>query len=282
MISTNPPEAATSVWGTELLDLPAYLDRIGRPAPAAPTAETLRLLHRAHVEAVPFENIDVFLGRELRLDPAGLQAKMRPGRGGYCYEQNLLFGAVLERLGHRVERQLARVRIGADRVRPRTHAMLVVHADGGRWLADVGFGAEGLLEPLPLVGGATVTVGARTWDLTHHDGDWVLRAVRPDGPVDLYTFREERHHPADFQMANHYTATSSRSPFLGALVAQRSGPRVRHTLRDLRLTEATPDGTAERDIAPGELAGVLRETFGIVPDAEDERAIIARLAAAPA
>ncbi|MBN6055703.1 arylamine N-acetyltransferase, partial [Nonomuraea sp. RK-328] len=108
-------------WDIEKLDLDAYLTRIGRGAPRTPSAETLRSLHRAHVTSIPFENLDVVLGRGARIDLESLQHKLvGRRRGGYCHEHNLLFAAALERLGFRVTRHLARIRLGRLHL-PRTH-----------------------------------------------------------------------------------------------------------------------------------------------------------------
>ncbi|NUW38926.1 arylamine N-acetyltransferase [Nonomuraea rhodomycinica] len=154
--------------------------RIARRAAAgprrAPSAETLRAVHRAHVTAIPFENLDVVLGRGAPIDLESLQDKLvGRRRGGYCHEHNLLFAAALERLGFRVTRHLARIRLGRLHL-PRTHATLTVETEeGGRWLADVGFGGEGLVEPLPFPDGAAARLGGWEWRLGR-DGDfWVLR-----------------------------------------------------------------------------------------------------------
>src|SRR5438093_5316594 len=101
--------------------------RIEYAGSLAPSRQTLDALHLAHATHIPFENLDVLLGRPIRLDLDGLQAKLVRGRrGGYCFEQNLLFAAVLERLGFRVTRLAARVRYGTTRLLPRTHMLMKV------------------------------------------------------------------------------------------------------------------------------------------------------------
>jgi len=118
-------------WDIAVLDLPAYLARIGiAPGTALPVSrETLRLLHRAHVQHIPFENLDVRLGRGIAVELAAVQDKLvRDRRGGYCFEHNQLFAAVLERLGFRVTRLIGRVGDDLDPVaarrRPRSHLVL--------------------------------------------------------------------------------------------------------------------------------------------------------------
>src|SRR5215472_2819420 len=139
------------------LDLHTYAARVGYTGDFTSSLATLRALHLAHATHIPFENLDILLGRPIRLDLESLCGKMIDGRrGGYCFEQNALFAAVLEAAGFRVRRLAARVRSGASGVRPRLHMLLGVEAEGGLWLADVGFGADGLLHPLPLRPGEAV------------------------------------------------------------------------------------------------------------------------------
>ena len=172
------------------LDLDAYLSRIGYSGPAGPSEATLAGLYRAHLAAIRFENLDVFLRGSVDVSLEAIQDKIvYRGRGGYCYEQAQLFGAVLERLGFGVERLLARVGPDGGAARPRTHMTLRVRADGGVWLADPGFGSS---PPAPLslrryrsggpqeVDGWVYEVvpdsehGEEVWKLREHQaGEWV-------------------------------------------------------------------------------------------------------------
>src|SRR6266540_6553829 len=103
-------DAVPDEWSISALDLGAYLRRIGYDGETAPTGATLAALHRAHLGAIAFENLDIVLGRGIAVDLESVQAKLvHRGRGGYCYEHGLLFAAALERLGYSVERFLARV-----------------------------------------------------------------------------------------------------------------------------------------------------------------------------
>ena len=133
------------------LDLNAYFNRINYNGDRQPTLDVLNALHLAHATRIPFENLDILLGRPIRLDLASLQAKLITGhRGGYCFEHNLLFLAVLEALGYVVKPLAARVRLGESRLRARTHMLLMVTVDDRPMIADVGFGGGGLLHPIPL------------------------------------------------------------------------------------------------------------------------------------
>jgi N-hydroxyarylamine O-acetyltransferase len=135
-------------WSVGKLDVNAYLRRIGYSGPTDPSEAALDAIYRAHLDMVPFENLDVFLRGAVSVDLESIQEKIVfRGRGGYCYEQAQLFAAVLERLGFTVDRLLARVGPDGGPARPRTHLTLRVQAGTGVWLADVGFGSS---PPAPL------------------------------------------------------------------------------------------------------------------------------------
>lgn len=254
---------------TEGVDLDAYIARIGHTGDLDPTLETLTALHRAHVLSIPFENLDILLGRPIRLDLESLQAKLVYGRrGGYCFEQNTLFAAVLEHLGFEVTRLAARVRMGDDRSTPRTHMILAADIGGKRWLADVGFGGDTLLDPIPFDDDQPVRQGAWTFRLVDEGDIRVLRGLRPDGWMDLYAFTEEPQLPVDFEVGNHYTSTWPHSPFVMRIVAQRSGLDERWMLIDDELRVERSDGTQRWPVAsPEERLSILAERFDLVfPD----------------
>ncbi len=130
-------------WSVGALDLDAYLRRVGYTGPLDPSGTTLDALYRAHLAAIRFENLDIFTGGGVRVDLESVQDKLvNRGRGGYCYEQAQLFGAVAARLGFDVQRLLARVGPDGGRARPRTHLTLRVRAGQQVWLADPGFGSS--------------------------------------------------------------------------------------------------------------------------------------------
>ncbi len=256
-------------WEVDRLDLDAYLARVGLEGPPPRTPRGLKRLHRAHAAAIPFENLDILLGRPIRLDLDAIQAKLvAGGRGGYCYEHNLLFAAVLERIGLGVRRLSARVRMGSASIRPQSHMLLWVEAEGIDWLADVGFGGEGLLEPMPLADGAVTAAAGWNHQLSREDErTWVLRSLHPDGWFDLYAFTLDPQHPIDYEVVNHYLSTHPRSPFGARVVVQRSTPEWRLTLAGLRLVETRPDGTETVEELDGTmLASTLRDRFGILLD----------------
>ena len=251
--------------------MPAYLDRVGVDTLPEPSASGLRDLHRAHVAAIPFENLDIIVGRGVDVSLPAIQAKLvGRRRGGYCFEHNTLFGALLDRAGFEVTRLAARVRMGVDFVRPRTHMALLARAEDGTWLADVGFGGDGLLEPIRLEHEAISRQGGWTYRLVREsERTWVVQGMQPEGWLDLYEFTLEPQHPIDYVMANHFTSTHPLSSFTHMATVQRAEPDCRLTMRGRRLVEALPDGTAEeRVIGAGELDEVL-ERFGIELTAEE-------------
>lgn len=252
------------------IDLAAYLRRVEYEGPLEPTEDVLRALHLAHATHIPFENLDILLGRPIRLDLASLQAKLVDGgRGGYCFEQNGLFAAVLEAVGFAVTRLAARVRYGATAVLPRTHMLMLVRCDGRSWIADVGFGAEGLLLPVPFGTGEVSRQYGWSYRVVPEGAEWVLQSLHGDGWSDLYVFTLEPAHPADYEMANHFTSTYPESRFRRGVTAQLAAPGVRHILRGGELVVDDGSTVTRRPIADAaDLAAVLAESFGLrLPDA---------------
>ncbi|GGQ10739.1 N-hydroxyarylamine O-acetyltransferase [Actinomadura coerulea] len=271
-------------WQGELLDLPAYLKRIGHVGGTAPTAATLRALHRTHVTSIPFENLEIILGRPVDLSLDAVQAKLveRP-RGGYCFEHNRLFAAVLERLGYEVTAVAGRVTMGASKILPATHALLHVRPpdasrDEPAWLCDVGFGA-GPLEPLRLVDGEEAVQdgwgfrlrrGRTVTAWTPNTSEWELHQRGPDGWVQRHTSVLNEVFRIDFEVGSHYVSTSARSPFTTRPFVQRFAPDSLRVLDGKTLKITRPDGRTEaRTLAPEDLPKTLEEDFGIALEDKD-------------
>ena len=247
------------------IDVGAYLARIAYTGDLEPTLGTLRALHLAHATHVPFENLDILLGRPIRLDLESLQDKLvASGRGGYCFEQNTLFAAALTEFGFDVTLLAARVRFGANRTLPRTHMALQVRIDDTAWLADVGFGAAGLLLPIRFDDITPMRQFAWTYRLAAEAGQWVLQSQRDGAWQDLYTFTLEPQLAVDFEVANHYVSTHPQSRFVQTLTVQRVTPEARHTLvnRDYSVDRGTEvNRHSVRDEA--DLLDLLAGTFGL-------------------
>lgn len=250
-----------------MLDLSAYLRRIEYVSAIAPSRQVLEALHLAHATHIPFENIDILLGRPIALDLASLQAKLvQQRRGGYCFEHNLLFAAVLREAGFDLTALAARVRLGTGVVLPRTHMLLLVEADGRRWLADVGFGGEGLLLPVPFGTGEAAAQYGWTYRVVEeaNSGTWILQSRRNAAWVDLYAFTLEPQLAVDYAIANHYMSTHPTSRFVRTLTAQLPGPERRMILRNRELTEDRGAVVTTRRLrGDDEIAQALRETFGL-------------------
>ena len=177
-----------------MLDLDAYLERIGlagRPSIAE--------VHRAHATSIPFENLDPYCGIPVSLAADDLEQKLvTRRRGGYCFEQNLLLKAALEELGAQVDLLLARVRAGAPPgvMRPRTHLVLGVRADGRDWLADVGFGLGTLLDPIPFAPGAEHEQSGWRYRLVEDGPELVLQTMEePTGSISTASFHSRLRSP---------------------------------------------------------------------------------------
>jgi N-hydroxyarylamine O-acetyltransferase len=244
-------------------DFDAYLSRIAYDGPLAATPEVLQDLHLAHATHIPFENLDIQLCRPIRLDLDSLQAKLvRARRGGYCFEQNTLFMTVLEALGFRVTRLAARVRFGTTHVLPRSHLVLRVEWDGTPWLADVGFGTVGLLQPIPMVPGQVVRQYAWSYRLLEESGLWVLQSLLQGIWQDLYAFTLEPQIHVDVEVANHYVSTHPDSRFVQTLTVQLSSLEARYILRNWEFTTVHGDVNTSRTLEDHEaVLRLLADTF---------------------
>ena len=263
-----------------MLDLPAYLRRIGYQGAVEPTRRVLEALHLAHATHIPFENLDILLGRPIALDLASLQAKLvARRRGGYCFEHNLLFAAVLREFGFEPVMLAARVRHRSTAILPRTHMLLLVEAEGCRWLADVGFGGEGLLLPVPFDSGEETRHYAWSYRVIEEAriGNWVLQSHRSGGWVDLYAFSLEAQQAVDYEIANHYMSTHPDSRFVQTLTVQLPGTQRRMILRNRDLIDDRGDAVLERRIeSDEEFVSALQEYFGLDMPSEDCIAIASK------
>jgi N-hydroxyarylamine O-acetyltransferase len=234
-------------------------------APRAAGAETLRALHTAHREALLFENLTIQAGGRISLAVADLERKfLDERRGGYCFEHNTLFAAALREIGLDSTTLLGRVRRGPPHRWCRTHMVLRVPIDGEVWLADVGFGALGLLEPLPFRDGATATQGGLTFRLRREGQLWILAARDADAvEIDLYEFTDDPQTLWDVEVANHFTSTHPESIFRKTLTIQRTRQDRRTILRGELLTRYRAGRMSEEAIARGEMSRVAFEEFGV-------------------
>jgi N-hydroxyarylamine O-acetyltransferase len=251
------------------LDLDAYLRRIDYRGELKPTRSALEALHLAHATHIPFENIDALIRRPILLDLASLQAKLvAAGRGGYCFEQNGLFAAVLRHVGFDVTTLAARVRYRVTQALPRTHMTLLVQAEGEEFLADVGFGASGLLAPVPFGTGEVSYQSHWSYRIIQEEKLWLLQTLQAGVWTDLYAFSLEPQQPADYEMANYYVSTNPASRHVHTLTAQKITPEARYTLRGSEFVVDHGTNVTTRQLSAGDdIPALLAQTFGLrLPD----------------
>jgi N-hydroxyarylamine O-acetyltransferase len=239
-----------------------YLARINYTGPRQPTPEVLRALHVQHLLTVPFENLDIHLGREIVPDEQRILDKVvGQRRGGFCYELNGAFAALLRALGFEVEMLSARVPRADGTTSPEfDHMTLLVHAGGERWLADVGFG-ECFLHPKRIDFAGDQPDPCGTFRIEQRDArDWLLSSAQQSE----YLFSLEPHPLADYAAMCRYHQTSPQSSFTQKRVCTLATTTGRMTLRDDRLI-ITENGTKREEPIDTDDAwrATLREKFGV-------------------
>jgi N-hydroxyarylamine O-acetyltransferase len=200
--------------------------RIGYAGPRAPTLETLNALTLQHATTIPFENLDVLLGKSVSLaPPAIIQKLVHDRRGGYCFEQNNLLLFVLRALGFRVTPVGARVRwqIPREVVPARTHLFLRVHLEKGDWLTDVGMGGASLTCAIPLELDREFRTPHETRRLVHEHGRYFHQLWTGAEWTDACEFTLEEMHPIDCEVANWWTSASPASHFRSNVTVGRAG-----------------------------------------------------------
>ena len=254
-----------------LFELDTYLARVGWTGRRVPTLDTLNVLTRAHMSAIPFENLDVLLGRGVRVDLDSIFAKLvRARRGGYCFEHATLFHAVLEHLGFHARTHAARVVMIVPRAEaPRTHMLISVEIDGRAVVVDPGFGGHGPLVPVPLVADLDVRHGTDRHRFVREHDEWVLQAEIDGRMVSLWTSTLEPLQPVDVVMANHYVSTFPESPFVNRLMLRAITGEGRTSVMNRDVTvrrgaEATKYQLADR----AALRSLLARDFGFDLDLE--------------
>jgi N-hydroxyarylamine O-acetyltransferase len=262
-----------------IIDIPSYFARIGYSGPGDVRLETLNGIVAAHVCSIPFENLDVLLGRPISLEPERIARKLiEQRRGGYCFEQNTLLMHVLSGLGFEVTPISARVRVmrPRDYEAPRTHVFLRVELGGESWLADVGIGGLSMASVLRLEADVTqqtpheprrILREGRWSGLTERAPDARLfhQAYFADAWHDVCEFTLEAMPEIDRVIGNWYTSAHPESHFRNRLIVARASAQGRVTLANRELTLRGKDGRGETRLlgSPAELLAALAEHFDL-------------------
>ncbi len=251
------------------MHIDAYLERIGLERPATADLASLTRLHRAHLLAIPYENLDVQFGTRLTTSPqAAFDKLVTRRRGGWCYEMNGLLGWALGELGFDVTRSAGAVmREAMGEMSEGNHLVLNVMLPEGRYLADVGFG-DGPIKPIR-IGEGEFSDGRFTYGLSRVDGRWWRLRNHPEGGAPSFDFTFDRAAESLLGEKCEFLQVSPLSPFVQNLVVQRHTEEGVTILRGRTLRHVTPTGTRERLIAGAEdLIRILNNEFALdMPEA---------------
>lgn len=254
--------------------LSRYFERVGLDSCPSPDKEGLFRVHAAQVFSVPFENIDIHLGRPISLIPEDLNAKILDRkRGGYCFELNGILCLALTAIGFTVRPQMARVLYGRTDPGSRSHEVLIVRISEEKWLADAGFGGPGLRAPIPIIPNKICEQYGERFRLRQDARlGMVLQKESHNSFLDLYSFDEnELTLEYDIEMGNHYTSTSPTSVFRLRRMCSLPQPWGRTTLAGMELTIHREGQSTRLSLPPGpEYMAALTRHFGLEIDAAYE------------
>lgn len=246
------------------MDIDAYLQRLNYNGPRTRTLETLQALHQAHLLAVPFENLDIHLGRAIVLEEEALYDKIvRQRRGGFCYELNGLFAALLRELDFEVTLLSGRVMDNGEFGPEFDHLTLLVPLEE-RWLADVGFG-DSFREPLRLDEPNEQMQHGIAYRLHNSSGQWTMQRRLPNHDWESqYRFTLQPRRLTDFAGMCRYHQTSPASHFTQQRICSRATPEGRVTLSEMRLIITAGNQRQETLLQDEEeYRHALQEHFGI-------------------
>lgn len=264
-------------------NLDAYFEKLDYQGERAPTLAVLRTLHSLHTQRFAFENLSPLLGLDVRLDIASLFDKfIRQQRGGYCFEQNLLFQYVLNALGFKSRGLAARVcyNLPAGMEALRTHMLLLLDIDGASYIADTGFGGLTLTEPIRFVTDIEQSTSHGLFRLLDHPEGYMLSAKVGNQWKALYSFGLGLQLQSDFEVMNWYVATHPRSRFVNNLIAARPSADGRHALLNNHYSFYGLDGPkkTQRIKTVAELEQLLLTAFGVrVPQVADAKMRLQKL-----
>jgi len=249
----------------------SYLKRIGLPSPPPTNLDGLRSLHHAQFFSIPFENLDILLGRQIYLEKEPLYEKLiNSPRGGYCFELNGLLLYALKHFGFTARPLLARVHLETP-PSGRTHQISLVTIEGHKWIVDAGFGGGGPRAPFLL---------EHNWELrSANNKDWGFRIQKDDTWgyflqslergiwKNSYSFDLSRIIDSDILVGNHFTSTSPKSHFTQLKVVSLPTPMGRISLREMEFTEVSNGASETQTLSSNEdYLNILHLRFGIKLD----------------
>jgi len=257
------------------MDIDAYLRRIGFTGKADNSLATLQRIHLLHPCAIAFENLSSFLGQDVNLQPEFIFRKIvDQGRGGYCFEQNMLLAAVLKQLNFTVSEHAARVMwCSTDKTQmARTHMLLQVTVNGTPWIVDVGFGGLTMTAALKLESGLVQQSPHEEFMITQEGEEYCLSIRLKNNWKPMYIFDLVPQHAVDFEMANYFVSTYGQSMFRHNLILGRPDVDCRHALNNKSYTKFSLDGDKEEtEIKDAEaFFDLLKHAFNIIVNDEED------------
>lgn len=245
----------------------AYLARIGFASTPEANLATLKTLHQRHQQSIPFENLDVLLGRPISIEPdQAFEKLVTHKRGGYCFEQNTVFGTVLQTIGFKVRPSIARVRWGAqaDQITPLSHMVLRVQTGTVDYLCDVGFGGVGLVHPIRFDTSESPSA-PEEHRLRKREQQLVHQIKTRNDWKDVYLFTPDTAHPIDLEVGNWFSHTHPNAHFRNALLVSRLTPTGRKIITNTEFVERNWNGGQSRSLIKSqtELKRLLHSHFGM-------------------
>lgn len=268
------PSTKDMVENNKTMMIDNYFRRIDYHDSRTPSLDTLIGIHRAHTRAIPFENLNPLLGIPVSLNIESIYDKIvGSGRGGYCFEQNLLFNHVITQLGFETTGLAARVmwNVPEGVIPPRGHMLLLVRIKGSAYVADTGFGSLTLPEPLALTMDIAQNTSHEPFRFLRAENEYILQAQVKDEWRSLYRFNLTEQLLPDYEAANYFVSTHPTSYFTQNLAAARIDRGKRFALRnqDFTVHETGGESTTRRIDSVSEIRLTLENVFQIsLPQSE--------------
>ncbi|HEY0670310.1 MAG TPA: arylamine N-acetyltransferase [Sphingobacteriaceae bacterium] len=246
--------------------LEAYFKRIGFAGSRKPTVDTLKTLHLLHPFTIPFENLNPFSRTQVKLDMESLQNKLvLNNRGGYCFEQNLLFSEALTTLGFKVRKLAARVRwnVADEVITPRGHMLLLVNVGDEAFIADTGFGNLTLTAPLKFELNTEQQTPHEVFRIIQAGDEFLLQAKIGANWKSIYQFSLQEQFLPDYEVTNWYLSNFPASHFLNGIIIAKPFNEGRYILHNNQFSIYHLDGTTERTLIqnPDELQQIIKKVF---------------------